>query len=340
MFILELSLKEAFLEQAIRAHKKAEEKKAYWETLRSPERGINNALVQKSKRAGIQKWQLPRADSENPCEQIQNVAERLQSILPFLCIGAALWWNTLSPESASEIISQVGIGGNIETANEIAATAKQQLAEAGRVGVQEGEGRGDKSLLAMPEEKSARAIAVWVAAIALTVTMAVIATKPEEFTFTEEANNDEYVGGFSYRDELVSGEDKAVPVGVVYLYSEGLFFFRVGRLSTLRKLGLLRAHGRTKPRAEGGFEYFPYVSRISMIDLLSIEEANNIYELNENPALLSSIGRDLRDCHSIPFDMGHENEIYPYTPRKGVALTPEEERSWGRPSLPYTLLKA
>jgi hypothetical protein len=33
------------------------------------------------------------------------------------------------------------------------------------------------SLLAMPEEKSARAIAVWVAAIALTVTMAVIATK-------------------------------------------------------------------------------------------------------------------------------------------------------------------
>lgn len=83
----------------------------------------------------------------------------------------------MSPESASEIISQVGIGGNIETANEIAATAKQQLAEAGRVGVQEGEGRGDKSLLAMPEEKSARAIAVWVAAIALTVTMAVIATK-------------------------------------------------------------------------------------------------------------------------------------------------------------------
>lgn len=34
----------------------------------------------------------------------------------------------MSPESASEIISQVGIGGNIETANEIAATAKQQLA--------------------------------------------------------------------------------------------------------------------------------------------------------------------------------------------------------------------
>lgn len=65
-----------------------------------------------------------------------------------------------------------------------------------------------------------------------------------------------------------------------------------------------------------------------MIDLLSIEEANNIYEFNENPALLSSIGRDLRDCHSIPFDMGHENEISPYTPRKGVALTPEEERSF------------
>lgn len=83
----------------------------------------------------------------------------------------------MSPESASEIISQVGIGENIERANEIAATAKQQLAEAGRVGVQEGEGTGDKSLLAMPEEKSARAIAVWVAAIALTVTMAVIATK-------------------------------------------------------------------------------------------------------------------------------------------------------------------
>lgn len=51
------------------------------------------------------------------------------------------------------------------------------LAEAGRVGVQEGEGRGEKSFFAMPEEKSARAIAVWVAAIALTVTMAVIATK-------------------------------------------------------------------------------------------------------------------------------------------------------------------
>lgn len=32
-----------------------------------------------------------------------------------------------------------------------------------------------------------------------------------------------------------------------------------------------------------------------MIDLLSIEEANKIYEFNENPALLSSIGRDLRD---------------------------------------------
>lgn len=59
-----------------------------------------------------------------------------------------------------------------------------------------------------------------------------------------------------------------------------------------------------------------------MIDLLSIEEANKIYEFNENPAL-SSIGRDL--CHSIPFDMGHENEISPYT---GVALTPEEERSF------------
>lgn len=50
-----------------------------------------------------------------------------------------------------------------------------------------------------------------------------------------------------------------------------------------------------------------------MIDLLSIEEANKIYEFNENPAL-SSIGRDL--CHSIPFDMGHENEISPYTPRE------------------------
>lgn len=48
-----------------------------------------------------------------------------------------------------------------------------------------------------------------------------------------------------------------------------------------------------------------------MIDLLSIEEANKIYEFNENPAL-SSIGRDL--CHSIP---GHENEISPYT-RSGV----------------------
>lgn len=54
---------------------------------------------------------------------------------------------------------------------------KRLLAEAGRVGVQEGEGRGEKSFFAMPEEKSARAIAVWVAAIALTVTMAVIATK-------------------------------------------------------------------------------------------------------------------------------------------------------------------
>ena len=47
---------QAFLEQAIRAHKKAEEKKAYWETLRSPERGINNALVQKS-------WNLEMAAS-------------------------------------------------------------------------------------------------------------------------------------------------------------------------------------------------------------------------------------------------------------------------------------
>ena len=81
--------------------------------------------------------------------------------------------------------------------------------------------------------------------------------------------------------------------------------------------------GRSQEQKE---EDFPYVSRISMIDLLSIEEANKIYEFNENPALLSSIGRDL--CHSIPFDMGHENEISPYTPRKGVALTPEEERSF------------
>lgn len=96
-------------------------------------------------------------------------------------------------------------------------------------------------------------------------------------------------------------------------------------MSRSKSKAIFITKGRSQEQKE---EDFPYVSRISMIDLLSIEEANNIYEFNENPALLSSIGRDLRDCYSIPFDMGHENENCPYTPRKGVALTPEEERSF------------
>lgn len=51
--------------------------------------------------------------------------------------------------------------------------------------------------------------------------------------------------------------------------------------------------------------------------LLTLRFPNN-HSFNEKPALVSSKGRDLTDCHSIPFDMGHENEISAYPPRMDV----------------------
>lgn len=102
--------------------------------------------------------------------QKPKITEVLNMLLPCLYIGCALWWCNI-PE-VGQVISQGGTGdlGTAATGILEVENAQQPL------------GGGEGQLMRMPEEKSPRAVAIWIAAVVIMVTLTVVANKAKGTT--------------------------------------------------------------------------------------------------------------------------------------------------------------